>query len=150
MAQADFKLSAPVVINKEKALESAKQKDSRSVNFRVPADTDEILILTGNFVEIPWTRGKGNQKTEGTILAVEAKRKDEKLINVPFGFFRTKRLTIGENEYKTFEACFPREASFEEIVNSIEKDKKIKVVRSGYLFPGRSSERDVDTVVWAE
>ena len=47
--------------------------------------------------------------------------------------------------------CLPNHvATFEEILASIKKDVKIKVCRDGYVYPGRSSSRDVDTVDWAQ
>lgn len=149
MAQTDFKVGTPKVISKTDALKNAQSKDARSLNFHIPADKDEILTLTGEYVEIPWTRTEGKTKSEGTMLAVAAKRASGDSVNIPFGFFRTKRL-LQEDGFKTFEACFPKDASFEQIVNSVEADKKVKVCRDGFLYPGRSSERDVDTVVWAK
>lgn len=151
MAQTQFVLSAPKKVSAETALASAKAKDSRNVNFHIPADKDEILTLTGDILEIAWESGQGKDKREGTILAAAAKKADgtELPTGVPFGFFRTKKLNE-ENGVKTFEACFPSSATFEEILTSIKKDVKIKVARDGYIYPGRSSSRDVDTVVWAE
>ena len=151
MAQTTFVLQAPKKVDAATALASAKAKDSRSVNFHIPAAKDEILTLTGDILEIAWSQGEGKDKREGTILAAAAKKADgtELPAGVPFGFFRTKKLHE-ENGDKTFEACFPSSATFEEILASIKKDVKIKVARDGYVYPGRSSSRDVDTVVWAE
>lgn len=151
MAQTQFVLSAPKKVDAATALASAKAKDSRSVNFHIPANKDEILTLTGDILEIAWTQGEGKDKREGTILAADAKRADGTALpsGVPFGFFRTKKLHE-ENGDKTFEACFPNSATFEEILASIKADVKIKVMRDGYVYPGRSSSRDVDTVVWAK
>lgn len=151
MAQTMFVLSAPKKVDAATALAAAKAKDSRNVNFHLPCDKDEILTLTGEILEIAWTQGEGKDKREGTILSAAAKKADgtELPTGVPFGFFRTKKLNE-ENGLKTFEACFPSSATFEEILTSIKKDVKIKVARDGYIYPGRSSSRDVDTVVWAK
>lgn len=151
MAQTQFVLSAPKKVDAATALAAAKAKDSRNVNFHLPCDKDEILTLTGDILEIAWTQGEGKDKREGTILAAAAKKADgtELPTGVPFGFFRTKKLNE-ENGVKTFDACFPSSATFEEILTSIKKDVKIKVARDGYIYPGRSSSRDVDTVVWAK
>ena len=151
MAQTMFVLSAPKKVDATTALTAARAKDSRNVNFHLPCDKDEILTLTGDILEIAWSQGEGKDKKEGTILAAAAKKADgtELSTGVPFGFFRTKKLHE-ENGDKTFEACFPSSATFEEILTSIKKDVKIKVARDGYIYPGRSSSRDVDTVVWAK
>ena len=151
MAQTQFVLSAPKKVSADDALKSARSKDSRNVNFHIPADRDEVLTLTGDILEIAWTQGEGKDKKEGTILAADVKRADgtELKTGVPFGFFRTKKLREEDGD-KTFKACFPSSATFEEILSSIQTGKKIKVCRDGYVFPGRSSSRDVDTVDWAE
>lgn len=151
MAQTQFTLSEPKKVDSATALASAKAKDSRNVNFHIPASTGEILTLTGDILEIAWTSGQGKDKREGTILAADAKRADGTTLptGVPFGFFRSKKLRE-ENGDKDFPAAFPASATFEEILTSIKKDVKIKVARDGYVYPGRSSSRDVDTVVWAE
>lgn len=151
MAQTMFVLSAPKKVDAGTALAAAKAKDSRNVNFHIPADKDEILTLTGDILEIAWTQGEGKDKREGTILAADAKRADGTTLptGVPFGFFRSKKLRE-ENGDKDFPAAFPSSATFEEILTSIKKNVKIKVCRDGYVYPGRSSSRDVDTVVWAK
>lgn len=151
MAQTQFTLSEPKKVDSAAALAAAKAKDSRNVNFHLPCDKDEILTLTGDILEIAWTSGQGKDKREGTILAAAAKKANgtELPTGVPFGFFRTKKLREEEGE-KTFEACFPSSATFEEILASIKENVKIKVARDGYIYPGRSSSRDVDTVVWAK
>ena len=151
MAQTTFVLSAPKKVDAATALESAKNKDSRNVNFHIPAEKDSILTLTGDILEIAWTSGEGKDARKGTILAADAKRADGTTLptGVPFGFFRSKKLRE-ENGDKDFPAAFPSSATFEEILTSIKKDVKIKVCRDGYVYPGRSSSRDVDTVVWAK
>jgi len=151
MAQTLFKLQPPKKVSATDALESARSKDSRSVNFHIPADTGEILTLTGDILEIAWSQGEGKDKKEGTILTAAAKRENgtELSSGIPFGFFRTKKLRE-ENGDKTFAAAFPSSATFEEILLAVKADKKVKVCRDGYVFPGRSSSRDVDTVIWAE
>lgn len=151
MAQTKFVVGAPKKVDAQTALASAKEKDARNVNFHIAADKDAILTLTGDILEISWTSGEGKDKREGTILSAAAKREDgsELPTGVPFGFFRSKKLRE-ENGDKDFPACFPNSATFEEILSSIKKDKKIKVCRDGYVYPGRSSSRDVDTVIWAD
>jgi hypothetical protein len=151
MAQTTFVLQAPKKVDAATALASAKQKDARNVNFHIPAAKDEILTLTGDILEISWESGEGKDKRTGTILCADAKREDGSLLpsGVPFGFFRSKKLRE-ESGDKDFPACFPSSATFEDIITSIKKDVKIKVARDGYVYPGRSSSRDVDTVVWAK
>lgn len=151
MAQTQFVLSAPKKVDADTALASAKAKDSRNVNFHIPAEKDSILTLTGDILEIEWWQGEGKDKREGTILAAAAKRADgsELPTGIPFGFFRSKKLREADGD-KDFPACFPSSATFEEILKAIQADKKVKVCRDGYVYPGRSSSRDVDTVVWTK
>ena len=151
MAQTKFVLSAPKTVSAKDALASAKEKDARNVNFHIAADKDAVLTLTGDILEIAWKRGEGKDEQTGTILAADAKREDGTTLptGVPFGFFRSKKLRE-ENGDKDFPACFPSSATFEEILASIKKDVKIKVCRDGYVYPGRSSRRDVDTVNWVK
>lgn len=150
MAQTTFVVSAPKKVDAQTALASAKNKDARNVNFHIAADKDAVLTLTGDILEMEWSSGEGKDKRTGTILAADAKREDGTSLpsGVPFGFFRTKKL-VEESGTKVFNAAFPQSATFEEILTSIKKDVKIKVCREGYIYPGRSSSRDVDTVVWA-
>ena len=145
MAKSEFKLGNLNKITKEKASASAKAKDARNASFHIAADDNEILTLTGEFFEQSWTRGDN----EGTMLLAGAKKADGSEIKVPFGFFRTKKL-LQDDGLKTFKACFDKDASFEDIVNGIEAGKKIQVKRDDYIYPGRSSARAVDTVVWAD
>jgi hypothetical protein len=145
MAKSEFKLGNLTKITKEKASTSAKTKDARNATFHITADTDEILTLTGEFFEQEWSKGDN----EGTMLLAGAKKADNSEIKVAFGFFRTKKL-LQEDGLKTFKACFDKDASFEEIVNGIEAGKKIQVKRDDYVYPGKSSARAVDTVVWVD
>lgn len=145
MAKTEFKLSEPKKVTKADALKDAQTKDARNANFHIAAETGAILTLTGDFYSRDWTRGTDS----GTMLLAEAKPESGKNIQIPFGFFRTKEL-LQEDGIKKFEACFDKNATFEEIVSGIVKDKKIKVCRSSYVYPGRSSSRDVDTVMWAD
>lgn len=145
MAKSEFKLGSLTKITKEKASTSAKTKDARNATFHITADTDEILTLTGEFFEQGWSKGDN----EGTMLLAGAKKADGSEIKVAFGFFRTKKL-LQEDGLKTFKACFDKDASYEEIVNSIEAGKKIQVKRDDYVYPGRSAARAVDTVVWVD
>lgn len=151
MAQTKFVVSAPKKVDAQTALASAKEKDARNVNFHIAAETNAILTLTGDILEISWESGEGKDKKTGTILSAAAKREDgtELPTGVPFGFFRSKKLRE-EGGDKDFPACFPSSATFEEILSAIKADKKIKVCRDGYVYPGRSSSRDIDTVNWAE
>ena len=125
MAQTQFVLQAPKKVDAATALESAKQKDSRNVNFHIPAAKDEILTLTGDILEIAWESGQGKDKREGTILSADAKRADGTTLptGVPFGFFRTK-LLHEENGDKKFEAAFPSSATFEEISEYLDAHAK--------------------------
>lgn len=145
MAQSEFKLGSEKKISVKDALTSAQEKDKRNMTFHIQAETNEVLSLTGDFYEQSWTRGANS----GTMLLAEAKKADGKKIKIALGFFRTKEL-LEEGGIKKFEACFEKNATFEEMINGITKDKKIQVKRDGYVYPGRSSSRDVDTVVWAE
>ena len=147
MAQTFFN-SAPVTnkIDKDTALRIALEKDSKVFSFYLNAETNEILTLTGDIWERPWA-GEGR---EGTMLCAGAIRADGHTeILVPLHMFRTKQLRE-EGGDKTFPACLPKYATFEDILNSIIKGKKIKVTRGAYVFPGRTSGRDVVTVTWAE
>lgn len=145
MAQSEFKLGSEKKISVKDALTSAQEKDKRNMAFHIQAETDEILTLTGDFYEQSWTRGA----TSGTMLLAEAKKAGGKKIKIALGFFRTKEL-LEEGGIKKFNACFEKNATFEEMINGIVEGKKIQVKRDGYVYPGRSSSRDVDTIVWAE
>jgi hypothetical protein len=145
MAKSEFKLGKLSKITTANALKSAQSKDARNASFHIPADNDEILTLTGEFFEQDWSKGDN----EGTMLLAGAKKADNSEIKVAFGFFRTKKL-LQEDGLKTFKACFDKDASFEEIVNGIEAGKKIQVKRDDYVYPGKSSARAVDTVVWVD
>ena len=145
MAKSEFKLGKLSKITKDKAAKSAQAKDARNATFHISAENDEILTLTGEYYEQEWT----NKDSEGTMLLAAAKKADGSEIKVAFGFFRTKKL-LQEDGLKTFPACFDKDASFEDIVNGIEEGKKIQVKRDDYVYPGRSSARAVDTVIWAK
>ena len=146
MAQTTFKIEPPIKIDEVTAKRIALEKDSKTFSFNLPTETNEILTLTGDIWERPWA---GNGRV-GTMLCTGAIRTDGITeILVPLHMFRIKQL-IEEGGPKTFPACFPKDATFEDILNSIKKGKKIKVTRGTYVFPGRSSGRDVDTVIWAE
>ena len=149
MAQTKFNISDKPPINqidKNAALRISLEKDSRAFSFHIPADTNEVLTLTGDFWEHPWA-GKGRV---GTMLCTGAIRADGHTeILVPLHMFRTKILRE-EGGDKTFTACFSPNATFEDIINSIKEGKKVKVTRGSYVYPGRTSSRDVDTVTWAE
>ena len=142
MAKSEFKLGDVRKLTNEKAVEAAKVKDARNANFHIPAEKDAILTLTGEIYEQDWTRGTDS----GTMLLAGVK---ELVSPIPFGFFRTKKL-LQEDGLKEFSACFPKDASFEDIIKGIKKDKKVKVQRSDYVYPGRSSSRDIDTLIWVE
>ena len=148
MAQTKTTYGEAKAVTKADALKSAQQKDAFSANFNIPAETDEELTLTGNFYEKSWERGEGKDKREGTILLCECEKKDGGKLQVPFGFFRTKTLRE-EDGLKSFNACFSRDASFEDMVNGMTKNKKIKVCRDTFVPVGYSSARDVTTVNWA-
>ena len=146
MAQTKFDIISYNKIDNSTASRIALEKDSRVFSFHICAETNEILTLTGEFWERPWA-GKGKV---GTMLLTGALRADGQTeILVPIHFFRTKHL-VEEAVIKIFPACFPKDALFEDIINSIKKGKKVKVTRGSYTFPGRISSRDVETVVWAE
>lgn len=147
MAQSNFKVSEPTKIaTLDAAKKAAQVKDAANANFHIPAETGAKLTLTGEFFEAVWERGEGKDKREGTMLMAGVK---ELAKPISFGFFRTKVLRE-EGGNKTFKACFSKEASFEEIVNGIKKDKKVVVCRGDYVYPGRSSARSIDTLNWAE
>jgi len=145
MAKSEFKLESAKKISVKDALTSAQEKDRRNMAFHIQAEANEILTLTGDFYEQSWTRGT----TSGTMLLAEAEKANGEKIKIALGFFRTKEL-LEEGGIKKFEACFEKNVSFEEMIKGIVKGKKIQVKRDGYVYPGRSSSRDVDTVVWAE
>jgi hypothetical protein len=146
MSQTKFELDTPKKIDEKTAKRIALEKDSKVFSFHVNAETNEILTLTGEIWEQPWA-GKGRV---GTMLFAGAIRSDEHTeILVPVHFFRTKIL-CEEGGNKIYPACFSRDALFEDIINSIKKGKKVKLVRSPYTFPGKTWSRDVETVIWAE
>ena len=62
MAQTKFVLSAPKKVSAESALASAKEKDARNINFHIAAETNAILTLTGDILEIAWESGEGKDK----------------------------------------------------------------------------------------
>lgn len=147
MAQSNFKVSEPTKIaTLDAAKKAAQAKDAVNANFHIPAETGTVLTLTGEFFEAVWSRGEGKDKREGTMLMAGVKELSKP---ISFGFFRTKVLRE-EDGNKEFKACFEKEASFEDIVNGIKKDKKVVVCRGDYVYPGRSSARSIDTLVWAK
>ena len=146
MAKSEFKIAVQSTkITTDAAKLSAQQKDARNAQFHVSANTDEIMTLTGEFFEKAWTRGD----SAGTILLVGASKSDKKTIEIPFGFFRTKVLRE-ENGDKTFEAAFDKDESFENMVNGMTKGKKIQLKRGDYVYPGRSSARSIDTIIFVD
>lgn len=146
MAKSELHFESKNKIDKDAALRISLEKDSKAFSFHLQAETNEILTLNGEFWEHPWA---GNGKV-GTMLCTGAIRADGNTeILVPLHMFKTKVL-LEEGGNKTFTACFPQYATFEEIINSIKKGKKIKVTRGTYVYPGRSTGKDVDTVTWAE
>ena len=151
MAQSKFTYGETKKITLEDAKKSAQERDAANANWHIPASRDEILTLSGDFYEKSWEFGTKDSKDyrSGTILMVEAVKSDGSKINIPISFFKEKRLRE-EDGMRTFAACFKSDTAFENIVAGIEKDKKIKVCREPFVFPGRSSARDIDTVAWAE
>lgn len=146
MAKSELHFESVKKIDNDAALRISLEKDSKAFSFHLQAETNEILTLNGEFWEHPWA-GKGRV---GTMLCAGAIHEDGHTeIHVPLHMFRTKVL-LEEGGNKTFPACFPQYATFEEIINSIKKGKKIKVTRGTYVYPGRSTGKDVDTVTWAE
>lgn len=151
MAQSKFTYGETKKVTLADAKKSAQKRDEINANWHIPAAKDEILTLTGDFYEKEWEYGTKDSKDyrSGTILMAEAAKSDGSKINIPISFFKAKRLRE-EDGIRTFDACFNSDATFESIVAGIEKDKKIKVCREPFVFPGRSSARDIDTVAWAE
>ena len=150
MAQSKFTYGATKKVTPADAKTSAQKRDEINASWHIPAAKDEILTLTGDFYEKEWEYGTKDSKDyrSGTILMTEAAKADGSKINIPLSFFKEKRLRE-EDGIHTFAACFNSDATFESIVVGIEKGKKIKVSREPFVFPGRSSARDIDTVVWA-
>jgi hypothetical protein len=149
MAQSNFKVSEPTKIaTLDAAKKAAQVKDAANANFHIPAETGAKLTLTGEFFEAVWERGEGKEKRSGTMLMAGVKELSKP---ISFGFFRTKVLRE-EDSNKEFRACFSKDAGFEEIVEGIEanKGKQVVVSRGDYIYPGRSSARSIDTLVWAE
>lgn len=151
MAQSKFTYGATKKVTPADAKTSAQKRDEINANWHIPACADEILTLTGEFYERAWEYGSKDSKDyrTGTILMTEAEKSDGSKINIPLSFFKEKRLRE-EDGLRTFAACFPSDVTFERIVTGIESGKKVKVAREPFVFPGRSSARDIDTVVWAE
>lgn len=151
MAQSKFTYGETKKVTPADAKKNAAARDAANSNWHIPALKDEVLTLTGDFYEKAWEFGTKDSKDyrSGTILMAEAAKADGSKINIPISFFKEKRLRE-EDGIRTFMACFNSEATFESIVGGIEQGKKIKVTREPFVFPGRSSARDIDTVVWAE
>jgi len=151
MAQSKFTYGETKKVTLADAKTSAQKRDAANANWHIPAAKDEVLTLTGDFYEKEWEYGTKDSKDyrSGTILMTEAEKSDGSKINIPLSFFKEKRLRE-EDGLRTFAACFSAGATFESVVEGITKGKKIKVDREPFVFPGRSSARDIDTVVWAE
>lgn len=150
MAKSTFIVKEAKPISLDNALQSAKEKDARTANFHVPAETGEILTFTGDFYESVWEREENGKKTgDGTMLLIECERSNGEKIKIPFGFLRTKQL-LQEDGLKTFAAAFDKNATFEQIVTALKKGMKLQLKRDSYIFPGRSSSRDIDTIIFAE
>lgn len=151
MAQSKFTYGETKKVTPADAKKSAQKRDEENANWHIPAAKDEVLTLTGDFYEKEWEYGTKDSKDyrSGTILMAEAEKADSSKINIPISFFKEKRLRE-EDGMRTFAACFNNDTTFESIVGEIEQGKKIKVCREPFVFPGRSSARDIDTVVWAK
>lgn len=151
MAQSKFTYGETKKVTPADAKKSAQKRDEENANWHIPAAKDEVLTLTGDFYEKEWeydTKGSKDYRS-GTILMAEAEKADGSKIKIPISFFKEKRLRE-EDGMRTFAACFNSDTTFESIVGEIEQGKKIKVCREPFVFPGRSSARDIDTVVWAK
>lgn len=150
MAKSSFKIVETKTISIDDAKKSAQEKDARTANFHISADTDEIITFTGNFLESVWERYEnGKVVSDGTMLLIECVRSDKKtIIKIPFGFLRTKEL-VQEDGIKKFEGAFDKNATFENIVTTLKKNDKFQVKRDSYIYPGRSSARDIDTLVYS-
>ena len=151
MAQSKFTYGETKKISLKDAKKSAQERDTANANWHIPAKTGEVLTLTGEFFEKSWEYGTKDSKDyrNGTILMTEAEKSDGSKIPIPISFFKEKRLRE-EDGMRTFAACFNNDTTFENIIGGIEQGKKIKVCREPFVFPGRSSARDIDTVAWAE
>ena len=151
MAQSKFTYGETKKVTPDDAKKSAQKRDEENANWHIPAAKDEVLTLTGDFYEKEWEYGTKDSKDyrSGTILMAEAAKADGSKIPIPISFFKEKRLRE-EDGMRTFAACFNSDTTFESIVGGIEQGKKIKVCREPFVFPGSSSARDIDTVVWAK
>ena len=147
MAKTEFKVNEPKKVTLTAVKKTAKSLDEKSEAFHIPAETGKVLTLTGEFFEQTWESYEGSKKTgSGTTILVGVKELPKPL---RLSFFRSKILKEEEGK-KTFKACFDNNASFEKMVDNLTADKKIKVVREDYVFPGRASARSIDLVDWAE
>lgn len=147
MAQTTFKTNEPKKVTLDAVKKTAASLDEKSAAFHIPADKGTKLTLTGEFFEQVWESYEGTKKTgTGTTIMVGVKELTKPL---RLSFFRSKSLREEEGN-KEFKACFAKDASFEDMIAGITADKKIVVAREDYVFPGRSSARQIDTVVWAE
>lgn len=147
MAKTEFKVAEPKKATLVTVKKTAKSLDEKSAAFHIPAEKGKVLTLTGEFFEQTWESYEGSKKTgSGTTILVGVKELPKPL---RLSFFRTKVLKEEEGN-KLFKACFDKEASFEEMIDGLTADKKVKVCREDYVFPGRASARSIDTLDWAE
>ena len=150
MAKATFSFAESQKVTKAKAEETAKTNDAKSGNFDIPAETGEMLTLTGEFFESVWTRkeeGKADQT--GTTLLAGAVGEHNQKIEIPFGLFKSVRRLASGGEEINCVALFSKRETQKTILDFCKKDVKVKVARYLFFKEGNDYETEITKVIKA-
>lgn len=150
MAKATFKFAESQKVTKAKAEETAKTNDAKSGNFDIPAETGEVLTLTGEFFESVWTRSEeGKPDKTGTTILAGAKGEKGQKIEIPFGLFKSVRRLASGGEEIDCKALFSKRETQANILDFCKKDVKVKVVRYLFFREGNDYETEITKVIKA-
>lgn len=151
MAKATFTFSAPQKVTKEKAEQTAKTNDSKTSNFDINAETDEVLTLTGEIFESVWVRSEeGKQDQTGTTLLAGAKGANGQNVQIPFGLFKTANRLASGGAVVNCKALFSKRETQQTILNFCKKNTKVRVTRYVFFREGANYESEITKVISAE
>lgn len=150
MAKAKFDFGTPKKVTKDAAKTRAEENDAKNGNFDIPAETGEVLTLTGEFFESEWTRkeeGKADQ-TGFTLLAGAVGERNQK-VQIPFGLFKSVRRLASGGEEIDCKALFSKREMQKTILDFCKKDAKVKVKRYLFFKEGNDYETEITKVIKA-
>jgi hypothetical protein len=151
MAKATFTFSAPQKVTKEKAEQTAKTNDSKTSNFDINAETDEVLTLTGEIFEVTWTRSEeGKKDRTGVNLMAGAKGEHNQTVYISFGLFKSDNRLASGGEIINCKAIFSKRETQQQILAFCKKNAKVKVSRYLFFREGTDYETEITKVISAE